>query len=225
MKPSVQAQHMIFGQIYTNEVTDPRILQAMIDVPREAFVPPSLKGAAYVDEDLPLGEGGRFMLAPLTVARLFHLTEIAERSRVLIIGAYNGYMAAIAAKLAHHVVATDTDSDMLEKARTNLQRFNLNNVDIQTVKSLADGYALSAPYDVIIINGAVEHIPESLGSQLGINGKLSTVRNVASRPGIVGGLGKLVLVTRVSGHLQYREHYDAAAPLLPGFKNDPAFTL
>lgn len=223
-KNIAQAKNMILGQIYTNEVTDARILQVMTDIDRDQFVPASLHGAAYVDEDLPLGNG-RFMLAPLTLAKLLNLTGIAEPSRVLVIGAYNGYVAALAAKLAHHVVATDINSEALDIARVNLQRLHLKNVDLQAVKSLADGYALSAPYDVILVPGAVEHIPESLGSQLGINGRLACVRNVAERPGIAGGLGKGVLVTRVGGHLQYREHFDASSPLLPGFKDEPAFSL
>lgn len=224
MKPSVQANHMVLGQLYTNAINDKRVLQAMVDVPRELFLPEGLRGSAYVDEDLPLGKD-RYMLEPLSAARLIAYADISESSRVMVIGVYNGYVAALAAKIAHHVVATDTDTTALESAKVNLEKLSLSNVNLQTVKSLADGYALSAPYDAIIIAGAVEFIPESLASQLSIHGRLTAIRNVASRPGMQGGLGKGVIVTRAAGQLQHRDIFDASTPLLPGFKSQPAFSL
>ncbi|MDX2113618.1 MAG: protein-L-isoaspartate O-methyltransferase [Alphaproteobacteria bacterium] len=219
-----QAKYMALGQLYTNEITDPRLLQAMVDVPREQFLPASLQGVAYVDEELPLADG-RFLMEPLTVAKLLSLSEIQETSRVLVVGALTGYVVALAAKLAHHVVATETNPQMLAQTRENLAKLALSNVDLQQVKSLADGYALSAPYDAIIITGAVEVIPESLGSQLSIHGKLAAVFKVAQRPASRLGLGRGTLVTRAANGLQYREMFDASAALLPEFAKPAGFVF
>ncbi|MCE2926587.1 MAG: protein-L-isoaspartate O-methyltransferase [Rickettsiales bacterium] len=224
MTSSSQAKHMALGQLYTNEITDPRILQAMVDVPREHFVPAPLKGVAYVDEELPIGQG-RFLMEPLTAAKLLLLSGISETNRVLVVGAVTGYVVALAAKIAHHVVATETDSQMLEVAKQNLSKLNLGNVDFQHVRSLADGYALSAPYDVIIITGAVEVIPESLGSQLSIHGKLTAVFKVAGRPASGLGLGRGTVVTRAAGGLQFREVFDASSALLPEFAKPAGFSF
>ncbi len=219
-----QAYNMIDGQLRTNGITDPRILQAMIDVPRQVFLPPALHNAAYVDEDLPFGRGRAF-IEPLTFARLISLADIKEDSSVLVIGALNGYAAAIAAKLSQHVVATELDATLIEEAKKNLKSLGIEHVKWQQVKSLAEGYSLSAPYDAIIINGAVEFITESLGAQLSISGKLTTVRNVTKRPGTSGGLGKVAVINRVGGRLQFREYYDASTAILPGFTGKSTFSL
>ncbi len=223
-KTSMQAVHMALGQLYTNEVTDARILQAMVDVSREAFVPDSLKGSAYVDEDIRI-KNGRYLPEPLTMARMLDLCQIAPESRVLVVGALNGYAAALCARLAQHVVAIESDAEMLESARTTLEHMGIRNVDYQQVKSMADGYALSAPYDAIIIAGAVQHVPENLGSQLSIHGRLATVLQKATRPGLPMGLGRLVLVTRAGGMLQMREQCDTSAALLPGFSQESGFSF
>jgi len=224
MKTSTQAKMMALGQLYTNEITDKNLLQAMVDVPRETFLPAALRGSAYVDEDLPMG-GGRFMLEPLNAARLISLASITQNCRVLVVGAYNGYMATLAGKIAHHVVAIDTNGDALEQAKVNIEKLGLSNINLQQVKSLANGYALSAPYDAIVICGAIDYIPEALASQLSIHGRLAAIRNVVKRPGIQGGLGKGLLVTRSGGQLQYREMFDASASPLPGFLAEPHFSL
>jgi protein-L-isoaspartate(D-aspartate) O-methyltransferase len=223
-KPSSQAKHMILGQLLTNEIIDKRILQAISDVPREAFVPKPLLGSAYVDEDLAMG-GGRFLLEPLSFAQLLHLAEITPACRVLIIGGLCGYSAAVASKLAHHVVMVDIDEKSIEQARANFKYAGADNVDVQQVKSLADGYALSAPYNAIIIEGAVEFFPDAVTSQLAIDGRLAAIRNVSRRPGIAGGLGKAVLVKREGGKIQEREYFDASAALLPGFQKPAGFVF
>ena len=219
-----QAHNMIDGQLRTNDITDKRVLQAMTDVPRQAFLPLAFHNTAYVDEDLPLTRG-RMMMEPLTFARLIQLADIKEDSSVLVIGALNGYAAAIAAQLTQHVVATELDSTLIEQAKEKLKALGIEHVKWQQVKSLAAGYSLSAPYDAIIVNGAVEFIPENLGAQLSISGKLTAVRNITKRPGFSGGLGKVVVVNRMGGRLQFREHYDASTAILPGFINKSDFSL
>ena len=221
---TTQAQNMILGQVYTNEVTDQRILDALASVPRELFVPAALKGAAYVDEDIAIGEG-RFLMEPLVLARLVQLAAITEESRVLVIGALNGYAAAIVAKLAQHVVAIEQSETMLEEARKQLAALGITNVDLQQVKSLADGFTPLAPYDAIIVAGAGSIISDNLAMQLALHGKLVAVRNLSINPAGVQGLGKGVLVTRVGAQLEYHEHFDAATALLPGFENKAGFTF
>lgn len=215
-------RNMTFGQLITNEVLDPRIIDAMEYIPREMFVPDNLQESAYVDEDLDVGNG-RFLMAPVTFARLLHLANITPTSRVLNIGALSGYTAAVISRLAGHVVATETDPYLIEHMVANLDYLGASNVDVQRVGMLADGYATSAPYNVIIIAGAVSVIPEVLGMQFALDGRLAAVRQVSHRPGYRGGLGKGMLVKRVNNQLHYREHFDAPASATPGFERSPGF--
>jgi protein-L-isoaspartate(D-aspartate) O-methyltransferase len=214
--------HMILGQLYTNDIADKRILQAMHDIAREPFVPENLRGSAYVDEDLEVARG-RYLMEPLTFAKLLDLAQITPSCRILVIGCLSGYAAAIVAQLGGAVVAVDSDAGMIEQAREHMRRLKIGNINVQTVSAMQDGYALSAPYDVIVIQGAVEVIGEALGSQLAIGGRLVTVKNVATRPGIKGGLGKGLLVQRIDHKLQYREHFDAGIAVLAGFERPEGF--
>jgi protein-L-isoaspartate(D-aspartate) O-methyltransferase len=219
---NTQAKNMVLGQILTNDVLDPRILRAMTETPRGEFVPASLKGAAYVDEELDVGNG-RALMEPMTFARLLHMAEIAPECRVLTIGCLSGYSAVVLSKLASHVVAVDIDETLIAEARAHVERLKISSINIQQVKSLADGYAASAPYDVIVICGAIQFIPEQLGTQLAKGGRLVAIRNVAARIGVKGGLGKGLLIRRIHNQLQSREYFDAGTPLLPGFENKSGF--
>ncbi|MFO0389204.1 MAG: protein-L-isoaspartate O-methyltransferase family protein [Alphaproteobacteria bacterium] len=219
---SSQSMNMILGQILTNDVLDKRILTALNTIKREDFLPAHLHGCAYVDEDLDVGNG-RFLLEPLTFARMLQLSEITPACRVLCVGALSGYSAAVLAWLASHIVTTEIDAEYVKQIRTNLAKLHLTNVDVQQVKSLADGYALSAPYDVILVNGAIDFVPEDLASQLAINGRLVAVHRKSLRPGSNMGLGKLLLVKRVGNQLQSREYFDCGAALLPNFERNASF--
>ena len=224
MQSNDMRKNMILGQLFTNDIVNKHIFNAMAAVPREAFVPDRLHGVAYVDEDLDMGNG-RYLMEPLTFARLLDMAEITPACRVLNIGCLTGYSAAILARLSAQVVATDTDAGALEEARLHLNHFKITNVNLQAVKNLSEGFASSAPYDVIVIQGAVNFISEKLAAQLAPGGRLVTVRNVATRPGGVGGLGKGLLIRRVEQKLQYREHFDMACAILPGFEQGAAFTF
>ncbi len=215
--------NMIHGQLITNKILDPRILQVLVDVPRELFLPEHLRASAYVDEDLDVG-GGRSLLSPLTFARLLHLAEITPSCRVLNIGCLTGYTAAALGILAGHVVATETDAALVDTTLYNLNQLGIGDVNVQLVKSLQEGYALSAPYDVILVSGAVEFIPDDLASQLSLSGRLVAIRSVSKRPG-VQGLGKGMVVRRVGGQFHYREHFDDATAVLPGFACDERFVF
>ncbi len=221
---SAKSHNMILGQLITNEVLDTRILQALNEVPRETFLPPNLQGAAYVDDDMHIGNG-RFLISPLTFARLLQLAEITPHCRVLNIGCLTGYTTAILAKLAGHVVATDIDPTLISQSQTNLDGLGISDVNFQYVHSLTEGYALSAPYDAIVISGAVDYIPDALATQLSLNGRLVAVRRVSKRPGISGGLGKGIVIRRIATQLHYREMYDDATPLLPGFEHAQGFVF
>jgi protein-L-isoaspartate(D-aspartate) O-methyltransferase len=218
------ARNMILGQLMTNDVLDERILQAMMDTPREQFVSANLRGAAYVDEDMEIAPG-RYLMAPLTFAMLLGMTNIVPSSRVLVIGCLTGYAAAVAARLAKSVVAVDIDDAAIAETIRHMEQSGLNNVHPYKTESLAEGYGMSAPYDVIIICGSVESIPEALGAQLAEGGRLVTVRNVAVRPDSKAGLGKGLLVEKIDGELQYREQFDASSALLPGFEHTASFVF
>ncbi len=221
---AVMRKHMILGQLYTNDIVDKRILQAMADIAREPFMPAKLQGAAYVDEDLDVGNG-RYLMAPLTFAKLLDLAEITPSCKILNIGCMNGYTAAILSKLGNYVVATDSDANAIIEARTQMQRLKIANVNLQPVSTMSDGYGMSAPYDVIVIQGAISFISEVLGSQLAPGGRLVTVRNIATRPDTPIGLGKGLLVNRIEQKLQYREHFDASCAILSSFEQVPGFTF
>ena len=214
--------NMILGQLYTNDIGDKRILQAMAEIPRELFLPENLRGAAYVDEDLDVGNG-RYMIAPLTFAKLLDLAEITPACRILSIGCLTGYSVAILSKLGAHVVGIDSDASAIVQARMQMQRLGINNVNLQPVSSMSDGYAMSAPYNVIVIQGAIRFISEILGSQLAVGGRLVAVRNISRRSDTPIGLGKGLLVTLAHHKLQYREHFDASCAVLPGFEQPADF--
>jgi len=217
-------KHMILGQLYTNDIVDKRILEAMADIPREPFLPEGLRGAAYVDEDMDVGNG-RYMMEPLTFAKLLDLAEITPACRILNIGCLNGYSAAILSRLGAHVVGVDVDTNAIVEARTHMQSFGITNVNLQPVSTMSDGYAMSAPYNVIVIQGAIGFISEVLGSQLAVGGRLVTIRNIAKRSDSPVGLGKGLLVTRIEHKLQYREHFDASCAVLPSFEQPADFVF
>lgn len=223
--PQNPASNMVLGQLLTNDIQDKRILQAMRDLPRSLFMPETLQGAAYVDEDIEIAPG-RWLTAPLTLARLLDLAAIKPNNRVLVIGCLTGYASAVAAKLAAQVVATELDDAMLQQAREHMKRLGIPHTDLKQVSSLAGGYALGSPYDVVIVAGALRAVPPALVSQLAIGGRLVAVRNILTRAdsGQLGP-GKCLLAERVGSSLQHREFADAAAALLPGFDDAAVFRL
>lgn len=214
----LQAKHMALGQLATNKIIDKNILQMLVDVKREDFVPKNLRTVAYIDDDIDIGNG-RVLLEPLTFARLLELAEVTPSCRVLIIGGGNGYAVAVLAEMAGHVVSIDNDSEMVAQSMEHVARLGLKDVDIQQVKNMADGYALSAPYDVIFINGAIENLSEDLVSQLSIGGRLVAIRNVTNH------LGKGVLVKSVDGKINMRENFDATSKTLCGFEKPAQFVF
>jgi protein-L-isoaspartate(D-aspartate) O-methyltransferase len=209
--------NMVESQLRTNQVTDERVLDAFLAIPRERFVAPPFTGTAYVDDDVPLG-GGRFLLQPMVLARLLQLAAIRPEDRVLELGAATGYVTAILARLARHVVAVECDARLMTMARARLAALAVGNVTM-VEGSLASGDPAHAPYDVIVIGGAAAAIPDALTGQLAEGGRLVAVMKPAH------GMGQGVLMTRAEGVLSRRPVFDAAAPLLPGFEPAPSFVF
>ncbi len=210
--------NMVDGQVRPNKVIDPRIIRAMRSLPRERFVPPHAIPLAYADEDVPLG-GGRVLLEPMVIARLVQLARVREGERVLVIGSGPGYGAALMAACGGVVTALEEDPTLLEIARRVLPDV-APGVVLQDGR-LLDGGSAGAPWDVIMIEGAVEAIPPGLAEQLrGTGGRLVTVIDRSQ-----GGLGQGVLAEPTAPGLPLRERpeFDCATPLLRPFVAAPTF--
>jgi protein-L-isoaspartate(D-aspartate) O-methyltransferase len=213
-------QNMVDGQVRPSDVTDIRLLDAMLAVPREAFVPATRQALAYLDLDLDVSEAGtakRYLIKPAVLAKVLQAAEIKASDRVLVVGCATGYAAAIVARLAAEVIATESDSALVAKAQATLAGNGFANVTVHTAAP-ADGYPANAPYDVIVLNGATEIAPELLYGQLRDGGRLVGVF-ATSRP------ARATIVTASHGDYGHRALFDAAAPLLPGMELVPAFVF
>jgi protein-L-isoaspartate(D-aspartate) O-methyltransferase len=217
---STARRKMVDGQVRPSDVTDLRIIEAMLEVPREAFVPETRRALAYLDLDLDVSETGepkRYLIKPAVIAKMLQAAEISANDNVLVVGCASGYVAAVAAKLARKVTATESDAALAARARDVLARAGFGNVTVRTAAA-ADGDAADAPYDVIVLAGATEIIPDRLYRQLKDGGRLVGVF-ATSRP------QRAVLVTRSHGDFGERALFDAAAPVLPGLERPPAFVF
>jgi protein-L-isoaspartate(D-aspartate) O-methyltransferase len=204
---------MVDGQLRPNKVVDRRILDAMRNLPRERFAPATLAGLAYIDQDLPLGDG-RVMLKPLVIARLLQLARPRAGETALIVGSGTGYGAAILAACGVHVTALEEAPALAGMARQALA----DQASITSVQgSLADGHAAAAPYDLVVIEGAVRAIPETIGRQVAAGGRLVTI--IMENP--VAGYAALAEPT--TGGLRAQAAFDATAPLLPGLQPAKSF--
>ena len=164
---------MIETQLRTNKVTDPDLLEAFRQIPRELFVGEERAELAYVDEDIDI-DGGRFLLEPMVFGRLVQALELKPADSVLDIGAASGYSTAVLAQLVQSVVGIEKSDTVVKTAIANLAKVDIDNAVVLT-GPLADGFPPEAPYSAVIIEGAVEEVPESLLDQLGDDGRLVTV--------------------------------------------------
>ncbi|NOJ47894.1 protein-L-isoaspartate O-methyltransferase family protein [Bradyrhizobium archetypum] len=213
-------QKMVDGQVRPSDVTDIRILDAMLAVPREDFVPENKQALAYLDLDLDVSEGGsakRYLIKPAVLAKMLQAAEIKETDRVLVVGCATGYAAAVIARFAAQVTATESDSALATKAQSILARHGYGNVTVRTAAP-AEGDPTNAPYDVIVLNGATAIVPEGLYRQLRSGGRLVGVFATA-RP------ARASIVTCSHGDFGHRTLFDAAAPVLPGMELVPAFVF
>lgn len=210
-------RHMVDCQIRTNRVTDDALLAAMRQIPRERFVEPAFQGVAYLDEDLPLG-GGRALMEPMVLARLIQALQIGPGDVVLDVGCASGYSSAVVARLAATVVALEADPGLAGRATEAMVDLGIDNVVVVEGK-LAEGYASQAPYDAILLGGAVPEIPRALSDQVAEGGRLATVIDAGRGP------GRAVSMIRRGGVISSRALFDANILPLPGFESAPGFVF
>ena len=216
---STARQKMVDGQVRTNDVTDRRILDAMLTVPREAFVPAGRQALAYLDLDLDVSESGakRFLIKPQLTGKLLQAAEIGEGDSVLVVGCATGYLAALTARLARQVTATESDSALVAKAKDAFAALGLTNVTCKAA-ACTEGEPAGAPYDVIVLNGATEIVPEILYQQLREGGRLVGIFATTRPP-------RATIVTHSHEDFGSRPLFDAAAPVLPGLDRRPVFVF
>lgn len=208
---------MVDGQVRTADVTDLRIIAALLEVPREAYVPSDRLAMAYLDVDVPIGRGGRALLKPMVFGKLLQAAGIGDTDHVLDLGCLTGYSAAVLSRLAGSVVALEEEVALARAAGESLARTGAQNLSVVS-GPLNAGWAKGAPYDVILVEGAVEVVPEALLAQLKDGGRLLAV--VGRAP-----MGKAMTYRMSGGHATAQPLFDAAAPLLPGFAKPAAFVF
>jgi protein-L-isoaspartate(D-aspartate) O-methyltransferase len=203
-----------------SDVTDIRIIDAMLAVPREAFVPQNQRALAYLDLDLDVSEAGgtkRFLIKPVVIAKMLQAAEIGETDNVLVVGCASGYTVAVVAKLAGRVTATESDRSLAAKANDVLAKLGFGNAAVGTAAA-GEGDEANAPYDVIVLAGATEIVPDRLYRQLKDGGRLVGVFAM-SRP------QRAMIVTHSHADFGDRALFDAAVPVVPGLERPPAFVF
>ena len=196
--------NMIDNQLRPNGITDGRICEAFEAIEREKFVPETRRAIAYMDGDVLVG-AGRFLVSSMAFAKMLNAAEIKSGDKVLEIGAATGFGAAILCQLAGHVVSVESDGALINAARENLK----DKVNVSLIENdLAEGFRKGAPYDVILIAGTVETVPEALFSQLSEGGRLiAAVGN--------GRLASCCVWTRSGSSHTQRYLFDLAIATLP----------
>ena len=211
---ALQRRVMVENQIRPFDVTDLAVLAAFEEVPRERFVPPQGRDLAYSDREAPLSAPGRYLLAPMVLARMIQGAGVAPDAHVLDVAGGTGYSAAVLARLARSVAALEPDPGLAALAREALAGTGVTPVE----GPIEDGVPTGAPYDVILVNGAVEVEPRSLFEQLAQDGRLVCVLGA-------GRAAKVMLYRRTGDDIGGWPLFDAAAPLLPAFRHAPAFVF
>jgi protein-L-isoaspartate(D-aspartate) O-methyltransferase len=207
---------MVDTQVRPSDVTKYPIIEAMLAVPRELFVPAGRREAAYIGENVRVAPG-RVMLEPRTFAKMLDALDIRDDELALVVGTGLGYSAAVVARLAEAVVAVEEDGGLAAEAEASLSEIGADNVVVVTAP-LAEGAAQHGPYDVILVEGAVEELPAAIAAQLKEGGRIACL--FADGP-----LGICRIGYRVGGNLSWRSVFDASAPVLPGFARQSDFVF
>lgn len=213
---------MVDGQIRTQDVTDLRLLSALLEIPREKFVPADLQSLSYLDRDLAIGtvsEPKRFLLKPAVLARLIQAAEIEETDRVLDVGCLTGYGTAILARLAHTVVALEENEELASRAEQTLRALGLSAASVHR-GALVDGLRSQGPYDAILIEGTIEVLPDAIQSQLKDGGRIICIQRDTRGP-----VCRAMLYRASAGDVSGAAIFDASGPPLPGFAHPPAFVF
>jgi len=207
---------MVDTQIRPSDVTKFPIIDAMLNVAREAFLDESRKEAAYAGENLDLGNG-RVLLEPRTLAKILDALDISGGDLVMDVGSGYGYSAAVEARMAQAVVAVEEDDTMAGEAQTLLSEAGADNAVVH-VGPLAEGAAEHGPYDVIIVQGGVAELPGALEEQLKDGGRIACIF-------MDGALGVVRIGHKNGGAVSWRFEFNAGAPVLPGFEKQCVFVL
>lgn len=211
---------MVDTQVRPSDVTRYPVIGAMLEVPREAFVPDALQGAAYADTAIDLG-AGRAMLEPRIFAKLLDALEIGAGELVLDLGCGMGYSAAVIARIADFVVAVEQDEALAGEAETRLGGAGVDNVAVMA-GPLAEGAARHGPYDAIVVEGAVEMLPAALTDQLKEGGRIAAIFTEGRSADRVGALR---IGQKHDGRVDWHYAFDAGARVLPGFEKVAEFAL
>lgn len=207
---------MVDTQVRPSDVTKFPIIDAMLGVPREAYVPDRMREAAYMGENLAI-DSDRVMLEPRTLAKMLEALDVQPGHVALDIACGLGYSTAVLARLCDFVVAVEDDESRAEEAQSILSEQGIDNAAVMT-GPLTDGAAKSAPYDIIIIQGGAEEIPAALLDQLREGGRIACVF-------LDGNLGVVRVGHKIDGVVNWRFAFNAGAPLLTGFEKVRAFAL
>jgi protein-L-isoaspartate(D-aspartate) O-methyltransferase len=207
---------MVDTQVRPSDVTKFPIIDAMLSVPREAFVPSTMREAAYIGENLDIG-GGRVLLEPRTLAKMLDVLDIKPTEVILDIAPGLGYSTAVLAHMAEFVIGVEDDESRAEEAQSILSEQGIDNAVIIS-GALAEGAAKSGPYDVIILQGAVEVLPDSLLAQLKDGGRIVSIF-------AEGDLGVVRIGYKMDQRINWRMAFNAGAPVLTGFAKKAEFAL
>ena len=209
-------ENMVASQILTNRVTDPLVIAAVKDVPREAFAPAGQRALAYLDEDLPVA-AGRYMMEPMILARLLQLAEIQPEDSILVIACGTGYTAAVASKMATSVVAVEADPDLVDLASKLMTDLSVDNCAVIR-GDVSQGCPSQGPYDVIVVDGAVAELSPDIRDQLTDGGRMVHIENST-------GVGSAILTIRQGSTFSRRDAFDAHVPVLPEFQAQNQFVF
>ncbi|WP_120501807.1 protein-L-isoaspartate O-methyltransferase [Roseovarius sp. EL26] len=207
---------MVDTQIRPSDVTKFPIIDAMLSVPRETFVPADKIEAAYVGDNIEIAPG-RVILDPRTIAKMLDVLDIRDDELVLDIGCAYGYFSALIARMAEAVIAVDEDESVLEDAQAALSEIGADNVILHQGSLLA-GATEHGPYDVAVIEGAVEHLPTTLLDQIKDGGRIACLF-------AEGALGVVRIGYKIDGQVNWRFAFNAGAPVLPGFEQEETFSF
>ncbi|MFC3629952.1 protein-L-isoaspartate O-methyltransferase [Paracoccus angustae] len=207
---------MVDTQVRPNDVTKFPVIEAMLAVPMEDFVPASRRAVAYSGENLDLGRG-RVLLEPRTLGKMIDMLDLQPGDLVLDLACGYGYSSAVVARMVQAVVAIEEDAEMAAEAERRLNEAGVFNVAVLNAP-LAQGAPKQGPYDAILIGGGVEEVPEAILDQLKEGGRVVA-------PFLEGTLGVVRIGHRLHGRVNWRYGFNAQAPLLPGFARARGFTL
>lgn len=207
---------MVDTQVRPSDVTKFPIIEAMLAIPREEYVPAKLREAAYMGENLDIG-AGRVILEPRSFAKLLDALDLQPGELVLDLGCCLGYSAAVIARMVDAVIALEEDESIAAEAERRLAEQGVDNAAVIT-GPLAEGAAKHGPYDAIVVEGAVEELPEGLLAQLNEGGRIGCIF-------MEGRLGVARIGRKTDQGVVWRNVFNASAPVLPGFAKVAEFTL